>query len=295
MRKPSIALLLTNHNTWELAARCATECVRLDAGRFNSLMIYDDCSSSAMNVKLPQEARLHIGSINLGLTKSLNAAVQLLDEDVIVLFDSDAYPISAFCEEVRSRFATDECLGLLAFHTVGREGRPTESFTTEPNAWSLVAGQALYARYEQLLKDRSGRLSVFTCAMAFRRQAFCELNGFDEHFDWLDLDHDFSMRMNRSRWNVGVAASARMFHEGGGTPQSTAKRVMRFYKTRWYLLGKFNRLPFRCILKGVIICRLAVEFVILSIMQLGSLRQRPQLREKRESRARLIGYCLREY
>ncbi len=291
----SIAILTTNYNTWDLARKCAEHCYIHDHGNFQKLLVYDDCSSIPSNGPFPVGTSIHLGNPNVGLTKALNIAFSLLSEDIIVLFDSDAYPVTPFCAEVVQRFQENPRLGLLSFQTVGKSGQPTESYTTEPNFWGLLLGQALYAKTEKWLADRSGKISVFTCAMAVRRQAFVELNGFDEAFDWLDLDHDFSMRMNRSQWEVSVADSARVFHEGGGTPQLTRKRVLRFYKTRWYLLNKFNRLPAKRLLKQLIIARLYMEYLSLTLFGRVLINNQEKLTDKLEGRRDLISFCKNNY
>jgi GT2 family glycosyltransferase len=131
--------------------------------------------------------------------------------------------------------------------------------------------------------------------MAVRKTAFQELNGFDENFDWLDLDHDFSMRMNRSHWKVAVAPGPRAFHEGSGTPQLTRNRLLRFYKTRWYLLGKFNRIPAKKLIKVLILGRLCAEYLIL--LGLGPLlfRNKAVREDKVQGRRELLSFCLRNY
>jgi GT2 family glycosyltransferase len=262
-RQPSLAILLTNYNTWPIAQRCVEACFAQDRGHFDSIHVYDDCSSVEFTGAFPAGTQLHQGSVNLGLTRALNAAFALLSEDIVVLFDSDAYPTTAFCDEARAMFAQDPDLGLVAFKTIGSGGRATQSWSSEANVWSLLLGQALYAKLEPWLADKSGRIAVFTCAMAVRKTAFDELHGFDEAFDWLDLDFDFGMRMNRSRWKVAVVPNARVFHEGGGAAQLTRKRVARYYKNRWYLLSKFRRIPMKPLIKWLIIARLAVEYAIL--------------------------------
>jgi len=295
MSSLSIAILTTNYNTWDLARRCVEHCYQYDNGNFDRLVVYDDCSRTQPGEPFPVGTHIHLGSSNVGLTNALNIAFSLLSEDIVVLFDSDAYPVSPFCSEVLQRFEHDPQLGLLAFQTIGKSGLPTESYTTEPNFWSLLLGQAMYAKLEKWLSDQSGNISVFTCAMAVRRQAFVELNGFDEAFDWLDLDHDFSMRMNRSNWKVSVADSARIFHEGGGTPQLTRKRVLRFYKTRWYLLNKFNRLPTKQFAKRLIISRLYVEYIFLALFGRTIISDPDRFSDKLQGRRELIAFCKTNY
>ncbi len=290
-RRVSLAIVLTNYNTWELAQRCVEACFREDRVGFDSLLIYDDCSQVEFTGSFPESARLYRGCPNRGLIKSLNVAFRLVNEDIIVLFDSDAYPTTPFCDAVRAMFKEDADLGLVALRTIGRSGNPTESYTTEPNVWSLLLGQKLHARLDRWLADRSGRISVFTCAMAVRKTAFDELGGFDEKFDWLDLDHDLSMRMNRSKWKVAVAPGPRVFHEGGGTPQLTRQRVLRFYKNRWYLLNKFNRIPMKRLTKILILTRLCIEYAVLRIAG-GVLYSDEAIRnDKVMGRRELIRFC----
>jgi GT2 family glycosyltransferase len=291
MPKPSIAIIITNYNTWDLTRHCAKQCYLQDEGKFDSLLVYDDCSATASSETFPEGTRIHMGMPNVGLVKALNHAFSLVSQDVVVLFDSDAYPTTPFCEDVAAMFEMDASLGLVALQTVGKCGNPTESHTTEPNFWSLLLGQQLYAKTEKYLADRSGRISVFTCAMAVRRQAFLELNGFDESFDWLDLDHDFSMRVNRSAWKIAIAPGPRVFHEGGGTPQLTRNRVLRFYQNRWYLLKKFDRLPMEPLIKVLILSRLRLEYLFLKLFGTIFISNEMIRADKLSGRRQLIEFC----
>ena len=291
METLTIAVLTTNYNRWDLTALCVDRCYEHDSGNFDSLVVYDDCSETKWDRQFPDSTTLLRGSPNVGLTKALNIAFSTIRDDIVVLFDSDAYPTTPFCDELKSMFEGDESLGLVALRTIGRTGNRTESYTTEPNIWSLLLGQALYARLERWFADRSGNISVFTCAMAVRKKAFDELGGFDEQFDWLDLDHDFSMRMNRSGWKIRVADQARAFHEGGGTPQLTRHRLKRFYKARWYLLQKFDRIPMRRVVKQLILIRLHMEHFILACFGRMLFANDTVRNDKLQGRRDLIRFC----
>lgn len=265
--RASVAVVITNYNGWNLTENCARRCLQYDAERIGTLLVYDDGSSSPPPEDMPRQARVFLAPENRGLTKSLNAAIRMTSEDVVIVFDSDAYPTTPFCEAAARMFSEDPGLGLVAFRTIGSRGQSTESYSPEPNFWSILLGQALSARFHRCIADRSGRLAVFTCAMAVRREAFEEIGGFDEKFDWLELDNDFSMRMNRSRWRVAVCEGPRIFHEGGGTAQLTRRRVLRYYKNRWYLLRKFNRIPAAPLIKHLVGLRLRIEY--LAVLLLG--------------------------
>ena len=293
--KFSVSVLITNYNTWQLSLLSAQKCVEVDGDNLEEILVYDDGSTVPQTEEFPSRVRLYRASENLGLTKALNCAFRMPESDVIVLFDSDAYPLAPFVEELRRMFAADEHLGLVAFPTVGRKGQRTESYTTEPNLWSLLLGQALFARLEKLLADRSGRISVFTCAMAIRRKTFEAVGGFDPNFDWLDLDHDLSMKVNRSEWTIVVGKKLKAFHEGGGTPQLTSKRVLRFYKTRWYLLRKFGKVPAPWLVKALILLRLRVELTVLQLLGRRFYADAATHEDKLKGRRDLIEYCRENY
>lgn len=260
-----VAVVITNYNCWDLSGKCARQSAMLDAANIGTLLVYDDCSASPIPADFPSEANVVRGPENRGLVKSLNAAIRMTKEEIIVIFDADAYPVTPFCQAVTDMFAKDPQLGLLALRTIGKSGQDTESYTPEPVFWSILLGGALHAKVGKWLRDRSGRLSVFTCAMAVRRKVFEEVGGFDEGFDWLDLDHDFSMRVSRSGWTIAVCPEPRVFHEGGGSPQLTRKRVLRFYKNRWRLLRKFDRIPAPDVVRRLIALRLRLEYLVLLV------------------------------
>ncbi|HRC86908.1 MAG TPA: glycosyltransferase, partial [Thermoanaerobaculia bacterium] len=236
--RPTLGVVITNYNTWDLTLRCA-ERVLAYAGGLDEILILDDASSTPPPRPLDPRLRLETNAQNLGLVKSLNRAMATLRTDVAVLFDSDAYPENDFTEPLRRAFAEEDRLAVVGFATVDAEGRPTGSCEPEPGLASLLLGQRLHAGWLRWFAPKDGPISVYTCAMAIRRTAFAELGGFDESFDWLDLDHELSMKVNRSTWHLRRMPELLAYHEGSGTPQTTNARVLRFYKTRYRLLTKF--------------------------------------------------------
>ena len=98
-----------------------------------------------------------------------------------------------------------------------KNGSQTESFFNEPTQWSLILGQALYAR---VCKNafRPDKLCVITGCMATRAVAYAQVGGFDAEFEFLDVDVDYSMNLRRHGWKVEVDPSIRCFMWAVGRP-----------------------------------------------------------------------------
>jgi GT2 family glycosyltransferase len=285
----SVAVALTNYETWPLTSRCV-ERVQADPAGPSEIVVVDDGSSASPPAFTGEVAVLR-NETNQGLVRSLNRAVRATDSDIVVVFDSDAYPLAPFTDAVRQAFRAEPRLGVLGFHTLGSGGKPTGSSEPEPGAASLLLGQRLNRWWEAGVRTR-GPLCVFTCAMAMRRATFDELNGFDEEFDWLDLDLDFCMRARRAGWLVEQSGALVAFHEGSGAPQQTHRRVLRFYRNRWRLLSKFGRLPFPRLSGALIGARILLELTALLTLGVFFFRDRAVRQDKILGRRAVLRWSL---
>ena len=296
MSRPTLGVVVTNYDTWELTRRCV-EAVLARGDAIDAVLVADDHSSSPVPSGLDPRVQVAVNPRNLGLVRTLNRALARIGTDLVVVFDSDAQPLRPFAETVVRAFADDPRLALAGFRTVDSRGRPTASFELEPGAASLVLGQRLHAWYVAAGRRRGGRraLSIYACAMALRRQAFLDLGGFDERFDWLDFDHDFSMRVNRSSWRLAVLADAVARHEGGGTPQRTSQRVLRFYKNRWLLLTKFGKIRRRRLARAAVLARLLAERAALRALVRLLPERGEALADKLAGRELALAHCREHY
>ena len=290
VRPLSVGVLVLNYNTWDIALRAMDAAIGLESNAVNEYVLFDDGSATPPPTGIDPRIRLIRGGTNRGFARALKAAFSEMKSDVVVLFDSDAYPLVPFAARVRERFESDERLGQLGFHAQDRNGMPTESFHGEPTKWSLLAGQGLYALISRQTQT-SSNLCVFTCCMATRREAYEQAGGFDENFDWLDVDIDYSMRLRRNGWRAETDPSLKAFHEGGGTPQLRRNRVLRYYKSRWYLLRKHGLITNIGTARAVILARLHVERAILRLFGRVLFPDREVLADKIAGRRELLSYC----
>jgi len=292
-RTLSVGVLVLNYNTWDLALRSLHAAIALEGGKVKEYVLFDDGSAEPPPAPIDSPIRLIRGGGNRGFAKALGAAFAAMGSDIVVLFDSDAYPLTPFSDRVRELFEQDAALGQLGFRAQDAKGKQTESYLGEPTQWSLVLGQALYARVPKR-PLRPSRLCVITGCMATRMAAHRDVGGFDEGFEFLDVDLDYSMRLRRGGWSVKIDPSIRVFHLGGGT-QLQRNRVLLFYKNRWRLLRKHGLLSSPPLARASILARLRCEEKILRLFGRCMFKSRAVLEDKILGRKAIVSYCETHY
>lgn len=262
-RSPSVSVVITNYNTWRLTSRCVNELRGLSGERLAEIVVVDDGSPQSPPPAFP--AKVITNPTNRGYVASVNIGVGASSGDVVVLLDSDARPLTDVVGPCIDAFGSEPLLGALGFSTVDERGNETGSSDLEPDVLGLLVGQ----RLDQLrgrMGRRSARRLLFSCAIAIRRAAFDAVNGFDEGFDFLDADLDFSARLHDAGWTQRQDPRLIAVHTGGGSPQATAIRVQRFHRNRWRYLAKHGKLRARPLLKSVLATRHAVEYCALRLI-----------------------------
>lgn len=289
----SVGVLVLNYNTWDLALRALNAAIRLEGDRVAEFVLFDDGSSKPPPPNIDSRICVIHGENNVGFTRALRAAFATMKTDIVVLFDADAYPLTRFVSRVLERFHNEHDLGQLGFLSQDESGRLTESFFSEPDRWSLLLGQKV-SGWMPRRETQPSNICVITACMATRMEAYHQVGGFDENFDWLDVDVDYSMILRRNGWKVDVEPSIKVFHVGGGTSQLQRHRVLRFYKTRWYLLRKHHVIKNASAARGLILARLRFEQLCLTLFG-RVMFSSPEVRsEKLLGRRDVISYC-RDY
>lgn len=286
---PQISVLITNYNTWPQTQQCIQELERWSGDQIHQILVIDDASTQPPPEDLPARVRVSRNPQNRGYVGSVNVGFGQLEEDLVLVMDSDAYPMMDLIPPILQAFTEEPHLGILGFSLVDRQGHPTGSHELEPDVMGLFLGQKLDGYWGQWIRPLYCRqFTIFSCAMAVRRQAFVQIGGFDESFDFLDGDVDFSMRMAAAGWRVRRDQTLVACHEGGGSPQTMARRVVRHYRNRWRLLHKHGRLAWPWALKPGLAARHATELAILSSLGRILFPDRAVLEDKVSSRRQLL-------
>jgi GT2 family glycosyltransferase len=272
-----VSAVITNHDTWPLTVRCVKALEKHSSGRLFEIVVVDDASNTQAPPDLPPSARVVYNGKNLGYQASVNVGFRAVSGDWVLLLDSDAYPLMDVVEPLTRAFAAEPELGAVALATVDELGRGTQSAQAEPRTLGFVLGPRLEGAYMTLLELVSEpKLVVYSCALAVRRSAFDAVRGFDEEFDFLDADIDFSLRLSDAGFRVMLHQSLVAFHRGSGSPQTQSKRVLRCYRNRWRLLEKHRKLGSPAALKVLLALRHVAEIgtlrVLLGVTEPGARR-----------------------
>lgn len=286
----NLGILITNYNTETLTNKCIMHSLKYAELPIDRFVIIDDCSKEEFTVTAGDQVEVFRNHVNLGLIRSLNRGLEILQTDLILILDSDAWPLENYVAKVKSYFAENPKVGIATFQTINSQGHACASYEAEPGILSLILGQHLYSRYLRFFKN-SKKINVFTCAMVIRKEVLNEIGDFDKNFDWLELDHDLCMRASRKGWEIGVMP-IQAFHAGSGTPQQVSHRVIRFYKNRWYLLKKFDKVRLESFTAGLIILRLALEFLLIWTFGFFFFKKLEIIKDKANSRRIIIKYFL---
>lgn len=285
----TVSALITNFNTWSFSERCIQSLNDLSFPYITKILVVDDASTQAVPATLSDNVKVIKNSSNQGYVASVNIGFSYIKEDIVLLLDSDAYPKGENIQSIVKKFAENSTLGALGFRLVDQNNNLTGSYKEEPGALGLLLGQKLESKLLNWLPSSTTKsLCIFSCAIAIRRVAFESIVGFDEEFDFLDADNDFSIRLRKAGWHVEVDDALVAFHEGGGSEQTTAKRVLRFHKNRWLLLRKHNLIPNSLILKLGLALRHLLEYGILKLLGDLLIKDPVNLKDKLYSRQQLL-------
>lgn len=262
----TLSVVVPTYNDWEQATRCARAIVEHSGSSVEEILVIDDCSDSRAPSDFPKQAQIVRNKVNRGVVYSENKGFDLASSDIVVILDSDAEPLMEFALPVIKAFKENDSLGALGLHTVDRNGNPTGIDFPEPTVWEYVIGQKVASKLSFIKKEStSDKMCLASCATAYRKTAFAELEGFDEGFDFSDYDFDFTIRLQKTGWEVKKSDSIRVYHEGGGSPQTTAKRVIRHHRNRWRLLKKHGKLQRLTITKLLLFLRHLLEYGVLRV------------------------------
>jgi glycosyltransferase involved in cell wall biosynthesis len=282
-----VSIVIPVYGQWHLAKRNIDALLRHDCQYIAEIIVVDDCSPEKNPYQFDEElVRVISNNENKGYTSTVNNGLKKAASDIIVLLDSDAYPISPFIQKMLGMYAADLSLGCVGFGTVDDNGKETGSYIYEPALLGLIVGQQLEMRLG-LRKNKN--ILPFSCSVSFRKSCLEELGYFNEQiFPVLDADLDISMLIHRSKWKLIYTKEIILSHQGGNSYKVNSKRVILFHESRWKLLKKYDLVPFPALAKLFIKTRIGFEVAAFKLLSAFSKSSSDKYTEKIKGRKTLL-------
>jgi hypothetical protein len=291
----SIGVLITNYQSWPLTENAIREVLRWSGNNISKIVVVDDASDATGKFPDSDKVVIHRNPKNLGYVRSVNVGMRLLDDELVLILDCDAYPLMDLVPRILEQFQDEPRLGALGIFESDASGKARIAGEPEPTLLHFLLGQALAMRCARQGWFAGKRFVLYSCCMAVRRKAFEQIGGFDEQFDFLDADTDFSMCLQDAGWLVKTDPTLQCFHRGSGSPQTTARRVVRHHRNRWLLLRKHGQVRSPQLCRFLLKARHICEWILLMIAKLFHLRPAEELQDKLHGRRQLLDSVSRDY
>lgn len=289
-----VSVVIPVYGQWHLLKRNVEALLTYDQHRIAEIIVVDDCSPDPNPYQFNNETVRVIRNMkNQGYTGTVNNGLREAKCRIIVLLDSDAYPLGPFVDTLVNMYNTDSTIGCIGFGTIDDSGRDTGNYQYEPSAGELIVGQQLAAKLGFLRFWRNKNKLPYSCAVSFTRQCIEGLNYLDGNFPVLDADNDISMRIHRSKWKLVFTKDIMICHSGGNSYKINYKRVLLFHESRWKLLKKHNLLLLPGLTKLLLRTRINMEclvFQILILLQPGNERHMEKMHGRRLLMNEIKGY-----
>jgi N-acetylglucosaminyl-diphospho-decaprenol L-rhamnosyltransferase len=209
----SIDVVITTHNGWELTKRCLRH---LRAQTIAHTVIVSDGGSTDgtpenIGMRFP-EVVLIAHADDPGYAAATNRGVAAGSGDLIVLLNNDAFCRPNFLEHVSASFRRDEQVGAVAPVTVRPDGK-----TIDTVGLTLDVTLAPFYRLAGKAREEAGSVRPILVlpgggADGYRRSAWTEAGGFDEHVSFYGADIDLGLRLRALGWRTVAAPDAVVVH-----------------------------------------------------------------------------------
>jgi GT2 family glycosyltransferase len=239
----SVDVVITTRDGWEFTRRCLEHLAKQTVG--HEVIVSDGASTDGT----PEHIRARFPEVKLiahrwdpGYAAATNRGVEAGNGDVILLLNNDAYCRPDFIEQLVEGFA-DESVGAVAPVTVR-----VDEVTIDGVGLTLDATLAPFIRLSgQPVYDATADRPILVFpgggADAYRRSAWVEAGGFDEHLSFYGADVDLGLRIRSKGWRTASAPRAIAVHVRSATSEHRSQRAREsggwargFLLRRWSVL-----------------------------------------------------------
>ena len=246
----TMAVAVVSYNTRELLRACLAS-VRRDAP---GAMIVADNGSTDGSVEMVRtefpEAIVIEDPSNRGYGAAANLAIRRAETPYVLLLNSDTEVAPGTLAALAAYLDAHPRVGVAGPRLVNRDGSLQRSTFPWPSPFTALLGESklswfvrfvprVNARYLRTWAHDRPRVVpwVLGAALAVRRTAFDEVEGFDERFVMYFEETDLSRRLLAAGWETHFVPVGPVMHVGGASTEHVRPAMaVRFYDSmaRWY-------------------------------------------------------------
>jgi GT2 family glycosyltransferase len=240
---PTISIVIVTYNSAAHVGACLRAVGELDYPGEREVVVIDngsaDESAAVVAAECPGARLIHAGE-NLGFAGGVNRGVAEARGELVALLNPDAAPERDWLSQLAAPLA-DATIGVVGSKVLGPDGRIQSVGSTLDRPLMLSAhrgdGEADAGQHDAL----ADVWSVHGAAMAFRRELWERLGGFDAGFFpayW--EESDFCERARRAGLRVVVAPRAAVrHHEAAATGKYSAEFYFYYHRNRLRYAAKW--------------------------------------------------------
>jgi GT2 family glycosyltransferase len=229
--------VIINWNSGDFLQACVESIVATTPGV--DIFVLDNASSDwSMDFLAGGDLARIVGTAkNLGFAGGINEAFSWTKTPYVLILNPDVRVLPGtihVLEELMDGYPRAGAIG----GNVGEKYLPRHF----PSLSSLVLENlGVRQARPEVERDLVGVDQVAAAAVIVRREAFLEVDGFDDHFypAWYE-DVDFCLKLKESGWNVYFARKAEFVHAGGHSAAALGKGrfLSIYYKNQTYFARK---------------------------------------------------------
>lgn len=255
----SVGAAVVNYNAGEHLAACVTS---LHAEGADPIVVVDNGSTDGSLRALPAEAGAQVvhAGVNLGYGGGMNRAVAAMagHDGPVLVCNPDIVVHPGAIKVLSAALDADPSIGIIGPRISNTDGSLYPSARSFP-AMGDAIGHAFLGviaprnpwsrRYKMLDWDHQTARAVDWVSGAFclvRREAWRELNGFDESFFMYMEDVDICRRAGRAGWRVVYEPAAEVTHvQGVSTDQRAYRMIIAHHRSMLLFAARTSSGPSR--------------------------------------------------
>lgn len=239
-----IQVVVVSYNTRDLTLRCI-QSVLESTTALREVTVVDNASvdgSGAAVLSLGGPVRAILLPENIGFGAANNRAVSGGDSEFIALVNSDAFVDAGCLERLREYLQRHPKVGVVGPVLRNSDGSKQTScyrFPTPLRSWLECIGVLWMERVFKTAcfsGETEGSPSFSGCVdwlsgacLMIRRQAWTQVEGFDEGFFLYSEETDLQKRIGEAGWGAHFVSSAFATHLGGASGQACSERTREYF------------------------------------------------------------------